>query len=155
MDLENGRYLYVSGFGRAAFFEDKTYSLYCWTNQHGPSIYKPCQTRCLKNDPPTSRNERCKKFSQQFNFTEENENHGFNVKIEDDNDLCFFKPGDFGWCLTSQNGDWGYCSYHCSLSEKVPYPSQPSTKLMTAPLRKVFDNKSGKVSKKKINGIFH
>ena len=131
--MPEGKDVYVSGFGDSGFIDDKTNKIMCWTNSHGPSRFKRCRTSCRMDKPPSS--QVCEEFqhSEAYNISRRNHDRGFNVLIGDKNDLCFYEPGAFGWCQISKQ-EWGYCSYHCSLSNKLS-TTFLSNKMQTALMR--------------------
>ena len=59
-------------------------------------------------------------------MTIENNLKGRIIKIGSKYKLCYYEPGDFGWCHVEQDmlrntkskPFWGYCSFHCYLPKK-------------------------------------
>ena len=89
--------------------------------------YLRCEGQCLESNPPIDKE--CKAFKQSQKFkqmTTENKTKGILVKIRSKPKLCYYKPGDFGWCHVEEGitktdkkkPSWGYCSFHCHLPKK-------------------------------------
>ena len=69
----------------------------------------------------------CEKLKSSREFldadNQREEVEGYLVRVGQEEILCYFDTGDFGWCETAmEEGDydyeavpWGYCSFHCQL----------------------------------------